>query len=50
MPECDWGTIEETSKTRREVAVARKSGIERDGRDVLAAVKNGIQRVREALA
>jgi hypothetical protein len=37
------------SEARRKVAVACKSGIERDSREVAAAVKNGIKRVREAL-
>src|SRR5262249_21352546 len=42
------GAAEEATEARREVAVTRKSGIERNGRKV-AAFKNGIDRLCEAL-
>ena len=40
------GAAEEASEPRREMAVAGKARIERDGGEIVAAVENGIQRMR----
>ena len=38
---------EKAAETRREMAVAGEPRIERDGGEIVAAVENGIQRVRQ---
>src|SRR5438128_4253372 len=41
------GAAEEASETRREMTVAGKARIERDGGEIVAVVENGIQRMRQ---
>jgi hypothetical protein len=48
-PQRGRGATEEASEARREVTVARESAIERDSREVIAAVNNGIKSVRQTL-
>src|SRR5438046_2458300 len=48
-PERCRGTAEETAEARGKVAVAGKSGVERDGREVAAAIEHGVQRMRQPL-
>src|SRR5215471_17894354 len=47
-PQRRRAATEEASETLREVAVARKSGVERDRREVIAAAKDGIEGMRKA--
>ena len=43
------GAAEEAAESRGKMAVAGKSGIERDGGEIVAAVEHGIQRMRQPL-